>query len=56
MTNEEEAKMAQETQGKTTNNIINQQQNTQKLLRIMTGVLSVLSYPPSILISCLCSN
>jgi hypothetical protein len=46
MTNEEEAKMAQETQGKTTNNIINQQQNTQKLLRIMTGALSVLSYPP----------
>jgi len=37
MTSEEEARMAQETQGKTMSSIINQQQNTGKLLRIMTG-------------------
>jgi hypothetical protein len=35
-----------ETQGKTTNPMDNQQQNKEKILRVMTGALSVLSYPP----------
>jgi hypothetical protein len=51
MTSEEEAKMTQETQGKTTNSIINQQQNTQELLRIMTGYGQHASYsvnPPAL--------
>jgi hypothetical protein len=35
-----------ETQGKTTNPMDNQQENKEKILRVMTGALSVLSYPP----------
>jgi len=33
-------------QGKTTNPMDNQQETEEKILRVMTGALSVLSYPP----------
>jgi hypothetical protein len=33
------------TQGKTSNPMNNQQETKQKILRVMTGALSVLSYP-----------
>ena len=39
--------MNEDTQGKTTNPIINQEENKNELLRIKTGALSVLSYPPA---------
>jgi len=39
--------MKEETQGKTTNPMDNQQETKEKILRVMTGALSVLSYPPS---------
>jgi hypothetical protein len=35
-----------ETQGETSNPMDNQQENKEKILRVMTGALSVLSYPP----------
>ncbi len=38
----------QETQGKTTNPMDNQQETKEKILTVMTGALSVLSYSPSI--------
>jgi predicted choloylglycine hydrolase len=38
MTDQEEAKMTQETQGKTTNQFINQQQNTQKFTKDNDGL------------------
>jgi hypothetical protein len=39
-----------ETQGETSNPMDNQQENKEKILRVMTGALSVLSYPPSRLV------
>ena len=36
-----------ETQGKTTNSMDIQQESKEKILRVMTGALSVLSYPPA---------
>jgi hypothetical protein len=36
----------QKTQGKPEKPIINQQENKEKILSVMTGALSVLSYPP----------
>ena len=39
--------MAPETQGKTTNSMNNEAKRKQKLLRIKTGALSVLSYSPT---------
>ncbi|MGA3191151.1 MAG: hypothetical protein ABSD73_01400 [Candidatus Bathyarchaeia archaeon] len=37
-----------ETQGKATNPMDNQAENKEALLRIKSGALSVLSYPPNI--------
>jgi len=36
-----------EAQGKTTNPMDNQQETKEKILRVKTGALSVLSYPPT---------
>ena len=36
-----------QTQGKTTNPMDNKQENKEKILRVMTGALSVLSYTPT---------
>jgi len=36
-----------EAQGKTTNPMDNQQETKEKILRVMTRALSVLSYPPA---------
>jgi hypothetical protein len=44
------AESNKETQGKTTNPMDNQQETKEKILRVMTGALSVLSYPPSRLV------
>ena len=40
-----------EPQGKTTNPMDNQQESKEKILRVMTGALSVLSYPPKALLN-----
>jgi hypothetical protein len=45
----------QQTQGETTNPMDNQQETKEKILRVMTGALSVLSYPP-VFSSCLSVN
>ena len=41
-----------EAQGKTSNPMDNQQETKEEILRVMTGALSVLSYPPTSLNSC----
>jgi hypothetical protein len=41
-----EERMTTETQGKATNSMDNQAKNKQKILRMKTGALSVLSYSP----------
>jgi hypothetical protein len=45
--NEQDLMISSQTQGKTTNPMDNQQETKEKILRVKTGALSVLSYPPA---------
>jgi len=45
--NRQDLMISLQTQGKTTNPMDNQQETKEKILRVMTGALSVLSYPPT---------